>query len=58
MQYIITPSEKRKQQNLIFQAWRFVVLSLKFFRLTCAHCNYPQRENESAPQTRSSPGSG
>ncbi len=34
MKYVFTESEKRKQQNIIYQLWRFAVLSFKFTRLT------------------------
>ncbi|MEA3411670.1 MAG: hypothetical protein U9R74_09035 [Pseudomonadota bacterium] len=47
MQYVMTRSERRKQQNLLIQAWRFVALSLRFMKLTCADCKYARRDQES-----------
>jgi len=47
MQYVMTRSEKRKQQNLLIQTWRFVALSLRFRKLTCADCEYDKRDQES-----------
>jgi hypothetical protein len=49
MQYVITPSEKRKQQSLLIQGWRFVVLSFKFVRLTRTGCRYPATEDTTRP---------
>ncbi len=34
MKYVITKGQKRLQQNLLIQLWRFVVLSIKFMKLT------------------------
>jgi hypothetical protein len=34
MKYVLTKAEKRRQQNLLLQMWRFVVLSIKFMKLT------------------------
>ena len=34
MKYVITEREKRLQQSLPRQLWRFVVLSVRFMRLT------------------------
>ncbi|MCG6868400.1 MAG: hypothetical protein LJE91_06610 [Gammaproteobacteria bacterium] len=45
MQYVMIESEKRKQQNLLVQVWRFVILSNRFVKLlTCGDCKYPERE--------------
>jgi hypothetical protein len=34
MKYVLTEAEKRRQKNLFLQMWRFVVLSIKFMKLT------------------------
>jgi hypothetical protein len=34
MKYVFTKAEKKRQQNLFLQLWRFVVLSIKFMKLT------------------------
>ena len=34
MKYVFTNGQKRLQQNLLIQLWRFIVLSIKFMRLT------------------------
>ena len=47
MQYVMTQSEKRMQQNLLIQVWRFFILSNRFVKLlTCGDCKYPQREQD------------
>jgi hypothetical protein len=43
VEYTITPKEKRRQTNLLFQLWRVSVLSLKFMRLTRLGCARPGR---------------
>jgi len=34
VEYRISQREKRLQKNLLYQLWRFVVLSLQFMKLT------------------------
>lgn len=34
MKYVFTKGQKRLQQNLLIQLWRFFILSLKFMKLT------------------------
>ena len=34
MKYVFTKGQKRIQQNLLVQFWRFIVLSIKFMKLT------------------------
>jgi hypothetical protein len=34
MKYVFTKGQKRLQQNLLIQLWRFIVLSIKFMKLT------------------------
>jgi hypothetical protein len=34
MKYTISKTEKRFQRNIVWQIWRFLVLSLKFMKLT------------------------
>ena len=46
MKYVFTESEKRKQQNVIYQLWRFAVLSFKFTRLTRLGRTYPNRAKQ------------
>lgn len=41
MKYVFTKAEKRKQQNIIIQLWRFAVLGLKFNKLMNLECRYP-----------------
>jgi hypothetical protein len=53
MKYIIGEQEKKKQRNLIYQVWRFVCLSCRFLKLTCACCRLPpvaKRESETDPR--------
>ena len=33
MLYVITPADKRKQRDLLYQLWRFAALSVRFLRL-------------------------
>jgi len=57
MQYVMIDSEKRKQQNLLIQVWRFFVLSNRFMKLlSCGDCNYPQREQDGADLQTSNAG--
>lgn len=42
MEYVISPQEKRRQTNLLYQLWRVTVLSLKFMRLTRVGCVSPR----------------
>lgn len=41
MEYIISESEKKVQRNPFYQLWRFVCLSLRFMKLSCACCRLP-----------------
>jgi hypothetical protein len=34
MKYVISNVEKRFQRNMLWQLWRFMVLGLRFFKLT------------------------
>jgi hypothetical protein len=34
MQYIISKADKRRQGSLVRQLWRFMLLSLRFMKLT------------------------
>lgn len=52
MKYIITKVEKRRQQNLFLQMWRFVVLSIKFMKLTRINYSRPHSvKNPSDPKS-------
>ena len=46
MEYIISEREKRTQRNPFYQFWRFVCLSLRFMKLSCACCGLPPAERE------------
>lgn len=48
MKYIFTKGQKRMQQNLLIQLWRFVVLSLKFMKLTQTDFSQPANAGKPA----------
>ncbi len=50
MKYVMTKAEKKSQQNLLFQVWRFAVLSFKFMQLIRATCATPDPEKVPAPK--------
>jgi hypothetical protein len=48
MEYIISDREKKMQRNPVMQFWRFLCLSFRFMDLTCACCEVPPKEQDSA----------
>lgn len=49
MKYVITEREKKLQQSLPLQLWRFLVLSVRFVRLTRTACARPAADKKRAP---------
>jgi hypothetical protein len=49
MEYIISDSEKKVQHNPFYQLWRFVCLSFRFMKLSCACCALPPSERTEQP---------
>jgi len=49
MKYVMTEREKKQQQSLPRQLWRFVVLSVRFMRLTRTGYARPAATKRNAP---------
>jgi hypothetical protein len=54
MKYVFTKGQKRMQQNLLLQMWRFAALSIKFMKLTRIDYSRPHSAKSSS-DSKSSP---
>jgi hypothetical protein len=48
MKYVITERERKRQQSVPRQLWRFLVLSVRFMRLTRTNCTRPAADQRRA----------